>query len=351
MFFSRLFRLESIYNRKYLPALVLDAVYPAAGLLLALAAATALGQLAAPWLILPLLILLDSAAIYAAWRVTRSVYADHVLAARRYQSAANAIERSVIHDELHGPSGRWFHAVDIRSGQVAKGEAWQIYDVLCDTYSRQLNFRYKSKQSFYTVFEAELHRPVPHFIFDAKLIRDRRTRRIYDNGRDLFLSRRLRHFFACRTSADRRVEIAGLLTPEVQQALCFLKTCDIELIGKTLFCYAPLLSKERLDVFRANSQSLQASLNRALAANKAGWRPHGKSRLERRLLKRPSVYVPAVIASGSLLLVLSLIATVGRETRLLTSMAVCGFVFLYTGGSLARTAQRNRLLLRRPPAE
>ncbi|MYB40117.1 hypothetical protein F4X86_02485 [Candidatus Saccharibacteria bacterium] len=348
MFFSRFFGLENVYGRKYVPALFFDAAYLLAALIAVLIAAAVFGRLLSPWLILPLIILIDAAIVYAARKIVQSVHVGRTLAERRYRSGnGNAIDISAAHDELHAPSGSRFHSIDMRTRQLSVGEGWQAYDVLCDTYSRQFGVSYKSKQSFRTVFEAGLSRPVPHFVFDSKTAGKRNFRRVYANGRSLFVSGRFNYFFAVRTTAGRQSGVSSLLTPEVKQALLFLKEYDIELVGKTLFCCAPLLEGEKLDNFLTNSRSLRTAVNRALeAAERDSFSKEETIRLTRRLLKNPSVYAPATVASGSLTAGLFLIAVTGRESRLLSSLAICGVILLYCLGGLTRTVNRNRRLLR-----
>ena len=348
MFFSRLFGLENVYERKYVPALFFDAAYLLIAFVAVLIAAAVFGRLSSPWLILPLIILVDAAIIYAARKIAQSVNVNRILDGRSYRAGnGNEIDSSAVPDELHAPSGGHFHSIDMRTRQLSAGEGWQVYDVLCDTYSRQFNVGYKSKQSFRTVFEAGLPRAVPHFVFDSKVAGCRHLRRVYANGRALFVAGRFNYFFAVRTTASRQVGVSSLLTPEVKQALLFLKGYDVELVGKTLFCSAPLLEGERLDNFLTNSRSLQVALNRALeAADRDVFGKEEATRLIRRLLKNPGIYMPLALASGGLLAVLSLVAAAGREARLLSSLAICGFILLYCLAGLARTINRNRHLLK-----
>ena len=342
--FSGLSGLENVYERKYVPALFLDAAYPLAGLAAALIASAVLGRSVPLWLILPLVILAVATAVYGARKIAQSVHAGRTLRRRRYMPGGGDAVGQAVHDELHATSGRRLLSVDMRTRRLASGDGWQACDVTCDSHSRRFNFVYKSKQSFRTVFKADLGRPAPHFVFDSKLAGRRRFKRVYANGRNLFVTGRLNHFFAVRTADDRQSGVSGLLTPEVKRALLFMKEYDVELVGASLFCYAPLLEESRLEDFLANGRGLRAALAGALEASGGSSGKGGV--LVRRLLKNPSVYAPAAAASGGLLAGLSLVAAIAREPGLLISLAAAGLVLSYCLAGMAKTAGRNRRLLR-----
>ena len=59
---------------------------------------------------------------------------------------------------------------------IAEDVSWQLFDAMFDSYRKAKGGDYKSKETYFTVYEHQLTRELPHIIFDSKRARGRQFR-------------------------------------------------------------------------------------------------------------------------------------------------------------------------------
>ncbi len=183
--------------------------------------------------------------------------------------------------------------------------AWLLYDIASYVNkNRQARRRSVAVLSdCYTVAEIRLNRPVPRLIFDSKKARGRQFKRIYAASQQLPFDAAMEEVFTAYAPQRYEIEALSFITPEVSLAMLEMADCDIEFVGNSLICYGQLLSSDELAAFKAKCLNLHKKVNSNLipVSRKAvKIDPWGY-----RLLGSPSVYRPALISGGIVVLILS----------------------------------------------
>ncbi|MYB39848.1 hypothetical protein F4X86_00950 [Candidatus Saccharibacteria bacterium] len=356
-----------IYERSCLPALLITATFYVLSIWLILITMQRLGMIGSG--ATAMLVVLAVALIVAwMWRkFSYSISIHNMLKERRYQAIytlgpdRSKIIKSTIRDELESPFSDSFELVRLETRQISKNfhldkhNFWYLYDVVSNIYRKNGDMPlYKSRQAFYTVFEAKLQRTVPHLVFDSKAAKGKQFGHIYLQAQRLSLDGNFDDYFDAYSPQGYEIDTLSFITPEVIVAMLEMHDCDIEFVEDGLMCYAPLLDKKSLADFKEKCLNLYASVNdnlntyrdNRLSENR---RAHDVSIMAKRLIRDPMRHAPMTIFSG--VATASLIIIIGSG---LGSEALAGlfYVLIPTGGAflyhllmMVDTFRSNRLLM------
>lgn len=120
---------------------------------------------------------------------------------------------------------------------------------------------YLAKQAYYTVFEAQLVRRLPHLLFDSKVSKNRQFKSLYLRVQKLSVQGTFDDVFDTYSPQHYHIDILSFVTPEVMEALIGAKQYDIEIINDKLLMYAPLLSIENQQDLALKGRSIADHLN------------------------------------------------------------------------------------------
>ena len=247
-------------------------------------------------------------ALFATWtlilgfllfQTSRAVYIGKLLARRRYVGKVDVHHQSQI---LKSAINNEYERIDV-ARVVEQDHHWQIYDAIFNIYDESKSGKpIKIKQAFYSVFEAKLRRAVPNLIFDSQAVKGRQFKSVYLKAQKLSFDYHLDEHFQIYSPKNYEIDTLSIITPEVIEALVMAKDYDIEFVGDSLFCYAPLLPKNQLEAFKQRALSIYDSVNDNLESyrdERLSGQPRRKqvSDFGRRLLDSPVRYLKLVAAS------------------------------------------------------
>lgn len=197
-------------------------------------------------------------------------------------------------------------------------ENWKLYDLVFDFYRRTKSGSFRSKQVYYTVFEAKLRRPVPNIIFDNKKAKGQQFRYMFLEAQNLSFEGDFDSYFKVYAPNYYKIDTLSIITPEVMEALIKAHDYDIELVGDRVFLYGPLLDKNDIAHMESIGKMLQSELNDNLdnyadSYVGAGFKRTHTASYARQLLKSP--FKPAVYLFFSLLGLFVLIYLAETSTR------------------------------------
>lgn len=297
MLLKRILGTSNTYDRKYGVAFLVDFI-------LLFAAAVLIGTFIEKDISAPFFTPLKSAlyaiiATYLLRELFQAVNIELLLRRRSYISQPatyidTKIYKSAVNDELD--------KVD-EARLIEEKRFWKLYDATFNFYRKTKHGRYKSKQAYYTVFEAKLQRTVPHLIFDSKKAKNRQFRYIYLQSQRLSLEGDFDDHFEAYAPQYYQIDALSFITPEVMWAMTEMKGYDVEFIEDSLLCYGPLLSKKELSTFKQKCLHLHKNVNDNLSTYRDN-RLQGNSRIHdvtsfgKKLLNNPARYVPMLILSG-----------------------------------------------------
>jgi hypothetical protein len=185
---------------------------------------------------------------------------------------------------------------------LGEGPSWKLYYAVFNFYQHSKYGDYLSKQAYYTVFEAQLIRNIPHLIFDSTSAKRRQFKNLYLQSQRLSLEGNFDDKFDTYSPQNYQIDTLSFITPEVMQAMLVLQQYDIELFDSKMLCYGPLLSASEFEAMKQACLTLAAELNDNLR-NYRDDRLLGQDRkadvtpFARALLKSPMKYMPAFIMS------------------------------------------------------
>ncbi|MDB5175358.1 MAG: hypothetical protein JWM81_216 [Candidatus Saccharibacteria bacterium] len=220
---------------------------------------------------------------------------------------------------------------------LREGPGWKLYDAVFDFFQHTKYGTFLSKQAYYTVYEAQLIRKVPHLIFDSKLAKRRQFKYLYLRSQSLSLEGDFDDYFATYSPQHYQIDTLSFITPEVMQALVALKDYDIEIFDDKVLCYGPLKDAADLDTMEQACQVLCRELNDNLNTYRddrllGDDRKHSVAPFARTLLKSPLKYVPVLVLSAIALVALICFSIILTPKVLITSYALLDYVLL--GGAI-----------------
>ena len=183
---------------------------------------------------------------------------------------------------------------------LREGPGWVLYDAVFEFMTKTKNSQFLGREMYYTVFEAELQRTVPHLIFDSRSGKRRQFKNIYLQSQRISLEGNFDRYFDMYSPEHYQIDTLSFITPEVMQAMLSLKQYDIELINGKVLCYAPLLDPADFDEFVRVCAVLAAEINDNIGSYRDG-RLQGDDRkttvtpYARALLESPRRHMPTFI--------------------------------------------------------
>ena len=235
MTWEKLLGIETIYSRKCGLPLVTDTILVVGlpTLALVVLSGKSMSSLALPTstLLGVILVLVFLARFWLPFLIVR-----RLLKRRHYQGSLDDqslawLNKSSVGVELDG--------VD-KTGLIETGDGWRLYDIIFDHYRRTKHgASYKSRESFYTVFEIGLRRSVPHLVFDDRIAKGRQFGRVYSKAQQLQLAPVFDRQFTSYAPKHYQIDTLSFITPEVIEAMLAMPGRDFEFLGDRLVCYAP----------------------------------------------------------------------------------------------------------------
>ncbi len=144
---------------------------------------------------------------------------------------------------------------------IAQGHNYWIFAALFDFHRHTKYGDYLAKQVYYTVFETTLDREVPHILFDSKVARRRQFKYLYLKSQQISVQGSFDEYFDTYVPGTYHIDSLSFITPEVMEVLIEAQDFDIEIIGKRLLIYAPLLSAAEIEALTRLGQKLAAHIN------------------------------------------------------------------------------------------
>lgn len=193
--------------------------------------------------------------------------------------------------------------VETVTNVLSEGGFWQIYDTKFSFFRKTKYGRYKSKELYYTVFEAKLQRIVPHLMFDSKSAKGNQFRFNYLQSQRVSFEGNFDDIFESYAPQTYHIDTLSFVSPEVLEALVALEDCDIEFVDNKIMCFAPLLHSEEIVSLKERALNLYNKVNDNLDTY-MDERLSGQQRREnitsfaRQLLQNPIKYLPITILTG-----------------------------------------------------
>ena len=315
MFWKRLLALEDIYIRRCVFLLITDFVLVASFstffLLIPLFASSHfLNNSSFLFLGMALFALICFLAL--AWlirQIARILHVRQIFQNRRYLGQADSHSKSQI---AVSATNEELNQVD-KTSLIKEKQGWKIYDAIFYIMRRTRHGSYKSKEAYYTVFEARLNRAIPHLLFDAQKAKGKQFGRLYLKAQRLALGGTFEDYFETYAPQYYQIDTLSFITPEVMEAMMAMAKYDIELLNSSLLCYAPLLEEKDLAVFEAHCLHLRRHINDNLRSYKddrltAGKRQADVTDFGKQLLKNPYRSLPLTILFGLVSLTIFILA-------------------------------------------
>ena len=237
------------------------------------------------------------------------------------------------------------------TGLIIDSDGWRLYDIAFDSYRRTKYGHYKSRESFYTVFEIGLQRSVPHLVFDSKAAKRRQFSRLYLKAQRLQLGPLFDQQFDSYAPQHYQIDALSFITPEVMEAMLAMPDRDFEFLGDRLICYAPLIETNELDRFCAFSLELHRQVNDNLTSYRDDRldRARGKQEVAdfgQQLLKNPYRHLVWLIVSGLLLVGLIVVAIVEADIEFILNQGTvfAAVIFVSLLVELIQTKRKNHRL-------
>lgn len=225
------------------------------------------------------------------------------------EDAATSVEKMVVYREFENRRTFRLYSQIIDDIAVAgqpelplsiTGEQirYWFYDIQTDLYHETRYGPRKYGERYYTVLEMKLRRVVPHLIFDSKDANKQQLKSIYDSRQKLDALPALQDFFTVYAPQHHAVETLSFITPEVIEAMIEIRECDLEFVGDSLFCYAPLLDGNELANLRQSGFLLHSKVNDNLPTHSS--QIAQTDPFARQLLANPWRSLPATIIAAVL---------------------------------------------------
>ena len=348
---KKFFYLDNIYSSKTWLCLLADITFLSAGcLILILLLGDFNGEEADISIEWDLAVLIIGLAIvfslgYATRSILQTIYAGKLIRRREYIGQANLNSKTLIHSS--SAINAELNKVDW-IGLIIEQDNLKIYDTVFEFYRRSKFGKYKSKEAYYTVFEARLKRTIPHLLFDSKLAKRRQFKRLYLKAQSIPLAAGFEDSFEAYAPKHYQIDTLSFITPEVIEAMLAMKEYDIEFIGDSLLCYAPLLEQEKLKAFQSKCLNLLSCLNDHLGFYQDSHLEGAKKKTEvtdfgKELLKNPWRSLPMTVLFGIMTIAVFVFSILNSWNILFNalSLTIIGLFVLFLADILL-VAQSNR---------
>lgn len=225
-----------------------------------------------------------------------------------------------------------------------------VYDVRREYYRQTKYGSYKSKETYYTLFEYKLHRKLPNIVFDSKSAKGRQFSKLYVGAQKLQLEGNFSDVFDAYMPKHYHIDSLSFITPEVMHAMLDLRNNDIEINGDSLLIYAPLLSNQEIDTITPTIDNLYQTLNNNLESYRDERLDYAQGKkvvtqFGSKLLRSPKKYVPALVVSGIASATFIYFGIIEDPSILSHNLAYyCYIIFGYNLFVIVRLVRRNRKL-------
>ncbi len=110
----------------------------------------------------------------------------------------------------------------------------RLYYAIFNFYTQTKYGDYLSKQIYYTVFETQLIRQLPHILLDSKSAKKRQFKYIYLKSQKISVQGHFDDYFDTYAPQTYHIDSLSFITPEVMELLIDAKDCDIEIVNDRL---------------------------------------------------------------------------------------------------------------------
>lgn len=130
---------------------------------------------------------------------------------------------------------------DNRPRFQATGKDWEFTDEEFDIVSKSKYYSYVSSRVYYSILRIPLPRTLPHIIFDSRRMKGRQMYFNFDRNQRISLEGNFDQYFDTYFPASYEIDLLSIITPEIMETLIQASEFDIEIYGKSLILYSPML--------------------------------------------------------------------------------------------------------------
>lgn len=145
---------------------------------------------------------------------------------------------------------------------LQSNHGWELYDLIIDGGSTSQLVSFFPRRFSHTVFAVELQRAVPNLIFDNHIAHGKQFKSYFAGAQRISFEGNFDQLFDSYAPVDYQVDALSFISPEVLYAMVdFTIPADVEFVGGTLICVAPLVSPDMVDTYRLQCQNLYLAVN------------------------------------------------------------------------------------------
>ncbi|HRJ06148.1 MAG TPA: hypothetical protein PK096_01105 [Candidatus Saccharibacteria bacterium] len=147
-----------------------------------------------------------------------------------------------------------------RSLGTIAGKGWSLDCYAHTVYGEVKGGRYAVRHVYYSVLRLDLPRELPNIFFDSHKSHGRQLQFRVDNAQRMRFEGNFDTFFTTYSPFRYEIDTLAFITPEVMQAMIAASEYDIELHGRYLYLYGPLLPLKDLDTMVRKAINIHSSL-------------------------------------------------------------------------------------------
>jgi hypothetical protein len=140
------------------------------------------------------------------------------------------------------------------------GDNWRYSDLSYTTIARTKYGDIDADVVYYSVLELDLSRPLPNMLFDAPQAHGLAFLAEIDEYQRTSLEGDFDQFFVTYFPSRYHIDSRSIITPEVMAAMIDSGVSDIEISGKKLYLYSPLIEPKDLDNFINDGMTIRAKM-------------------------------------------------------------------------------------------
>ncbi len=204
----------------------------------------------------------------------------------------------------------------LRSLLLKQTHKWQVYDL---EFMRTTDGASAQIAQYHTVFEGVLSREVPNIVFDSHVAHGKQFRSYFVGAQRVTLDADMGDYYDAYVPSSYSIDTLSIIGPEVLYAMReFTLPCDIEFVGKTMVCYAPLLPYDKVDEFESQCAGLLKVFDDTLI-NYRDDHTYGKDRrtavhgFARELMRSPFYRWPALVLSMATFIGIIVFVTINQQ--------------------------------------
>ena len=191
--------------------------------------------------------------VVASYFVYKYVGAERRLLTRARRIAQFASRHHYDTDELEFPKKTKTFSLVLGERQFfenqMQGKGWRYSDLSYVNVVRTKYGDYDSEKVYYSILEIELDRPLPHMLFDAPGAHGLAYLAEISESQRVSLEGDFDQYFVTYFPRHYDIDARSIISPEVMAAMIDSGVSDIEIAGKKLYLYSPLLDIKYLQDF------------------------------------------------------------------------------------------------------